>query len=179
MLIFQVRNLLLDPSLHIPVEATWEIDRVHTGEEEVHFLEPWHIQGEIVNVGGDALEFSAQVTTSVQMACARCTKPVQVPLCVTNSAAFCEGPSFQYGSFRSGFLTSCRLRTIASIWEETILHEVQLGIPMKVLCKEDCKGLCPICGQDLNEGQCDCETDSGDPRWEALKGSIFRIGNRL
>ena len=53
--------------------------------------------------------------------------------------------------------------------DETILYEVQLGVPMRVFCREDCKGLCPICGKDLNEGPCNCQEDDSDPRWDALK----------
>lgn len=42
-------------------------------------------------------------------------------------------------------------------------------LPFKVLCKEDCKGLCPNCGADLNEGNCSCENEFIDSRFEALK----------
>ncbi len=44
-----------------------------------------------------------------------------------------------------------------------------LSIPMKNLCKEDCKGLCPRCGKDLNEGECNCEKEKIDSRWLTLK----------
>ena len=44
-----------------------------------------------------------------------------------------------------------------------------LAIPMKNLCKEDCKGLCSHCGKDLNEGECGCTNEKIDPRWIALK----------
>jgi uncharacterized protein len=40
---------------------------------------------------------------------------------------------------------------------------------MKPLCSEDCKGICPQCGQDLNEGECDCEIETVDPRLAKLK----------
>ena len=43
-----------------------------------------------------------------------------------------------------------------------------LAVPMKKLCKEDCKGLCVRCGQDLNEGNCNCSNDETDPRWKPL-----------
>lgn len=43
-----------------------------------------------------------------------------------------------------------------------------LSIPMKKLCKEDCKGLCFKCGKDLNKEQCACKTDEIDPRWKPL-----------
>jgi uncharacterized protein len=43
-----------------------------------------------------------------------------------------------------------------------------LAVPMKRLCKEDCKGLCYKCGKNLNEGPCNCEKKEIDPRWEPL-----------
>ncbi len=48
-----------------------------------------------------------------------------------------------------------------------IIEQIQLNIPMKLLCKEDCAGLCASCGTDLNAGPCDCDTVA-DPRWQAL-----------
>jgi len=43
-----------------------------------------------------------------------------------------------------------------------------LAVPMKKLCNEDCKGLCPNCGKDLNKEQCTCKSDEIDPRWKPL-----------
>jgi uncharacterized protein len=48
-------------------------------------------------------------------------------------------------------------------------EQIVLSVPMRPLCREDCKGLCPICGQDLNIGRCSCDRDSNDPRWLELK----------
>lgn len=47
---------------------------------------------------------------------------------------------------------------------------VSLSLPTRFLCREDCKGLCPKCGHDLNEGDCGCDTREVDPRWAALEG---------
>ncbi len=44
-----------------------------------------------------------------------------------------------------------------------------LEIPVAQVCRPDCRGLCPQCGQDLNEGPCSCRPAGGDPRWESLK----------
>jgi DUF177 domain-containing protein len=53
---------------------------------------------------------------------------------------------------------------VAPIAEE----RVQMSIPMKPLCREDCAGLCPSCGADRNLGPCGCAADEADPRWAAL-----------
>lgn len=44
-----------------------------------------------------------------------------------------------------------------------------LGVPLKLLCKEECAGLCPTCGANLNTHPCSCVREATDPRWEQLK----------
>lgn len=53
--------------------------------------------------------------------------------------------------------------------DDDIRDYAMLAIPMKKLCKEDCKGLCPECGQNLNSGSCSCTSQEIDPRWQPLK----------
>ena len=50
-----------------------------------------------------------------------------------------------------------------------VREQVLLALPMHAVCREDCKGLCGSCGQNLNEGQCGCATTQVDPRLAALK----------
>ncbi len=57
---------------------------------------------------------------------------------------------------------------------DIIAETIYLELPMKNLCREDCKGICAMCGQDLNEKTCSCLNDSIDPRLESLK-NIFTI----
>jgi uncharacterized protein len=53
--------------------------------------------------------------------------------------------------------------------EDTLREQVLLALPLKTVCREDCKGLCPHCGKNLNEIQCSCVDKVEDPRWSALK----------
>ena len=50
--------------------------------------------------------------------------------------------------------------------------DIQLSLPQVMLCKEDCKGLCPMCGADLNKESCGCKPDDGDPRMAVLKNLL-------
>jgi uncharacterized protein len=50
-----------------------------------------------------------------------------------------------------------------------VREAVILEIPIKLLCREDCRGVCVKCGANLNEGECGCGAGTGDPRWGALK----------
>ena len=51
-----------------------------------------------------------------------------------------------------------------------VLEKVQLSLPMKPLCEESCRGLCPVCGTNRNRGQCECSGAESDHRWDALRG---------
>ena len=50
-----------------------------------------------------------------------------------------------------------------------VREQILLALPMHVLCKEDCKGLCQVCGQNLNEKECGCDRKVPDPRWAGLR----------
>ena len=62
--------------------------------------------------------------------------------------------------------------------EDLINDEILLSLPMKVLCKEDCKGICRQCGKDLNEGECGCDTFVLDPRMAVIK-DIFNANKEV
>jgi len=53
--------------------------------------------------------------------------------------------------------------------EDVLREQMLLALPLKVTCREDCKGLCVHCGKNLNEGRCSCNTAVEDPRWTALR----------
>jgi uncharacterized protein len=59
--------------------------------------------------------------------------------------------------------------------EDVLREQVLLALPLKVTCREDCKGLCPQCGKNLNQEQCSCSTEVEDPRWAALKDVRDRL----
>ena len=53
--------------------------------------------------------------------------------------------------------------------EDVLREQVLLALPLKAICREDCQGLCPHCGKNLNLEQCNCAEPLEDPRWSALK----------
>jgi uncharacterized protein len=62
--------------------------------------------------------------------------------------------------------------------EDVLREQVLLSLPAKTLCKPDCKGLCPRCGQNRNTAACNCEEAPSDPRWEALSGLRGKVRSR-
>jgi len=57
--------------------------------------------------------------------------------------------------------------------ELPVRDTVLLDLPAAPLCREDCAGLCPQCGIDRNEADCDCDPNPPDPRWDALRALTF------
>ena len=57
--------------------------------------------------------------------------------------------------------------------DKLLYNEILIGWPMKILCSEDCKGICNVCGQNLNKGTCNCEDTSLDPRMSVIR-DVFK-----
>jgi uncharacterized protein len=52
--------------------------------------------------------------------------------------------------------------------EDILREQILLALPMQRVCSEDCKGICPVCGNNRNQSACDCHTHPADDRWGAL-----------
>jgi uncharacterized protein len=99
--------------------------------------------------------------TSVVNECSRCLTPTLVPVEVDIEELFAFPPTPEevYSVEETGILDLAPL----------LREEAILSMPMGILCRPDCAGLCPQCGQNLNEGTCDCAKDDIDPRFEVLR----------
>jgi uncharacterized protein len=64
----------------------------------------------------------------------------------------------------------------ALVLEDVLREQVLLSLPARTLCRQDCKGLCPRCGRNLNSESCTCDTAPVDPRWSALSDLRSRLG---
>jgi len=102
--------------------------------------------------------------THVLAECARCLRATFVPVALELEELFAypASPDCVYSVAETGILDMAPL----------LREEAILAVPMVVLCRPDCAGLCPQCGQDLNEGPCGCEPDRFDPRFEVLRSHL-------
>ena len=57
--------------------------------------------------------------------------------------------------------------------EDILREQVLLALPMQRVCRDDCKGICPVCGVNRNDATCDCRIESDDDRWGALRNLEF------
>ena len=116
----------------------------------------------------------AEYKGEFEVLCARCVEPVSVPLQgefdllfrPENADAEAGERSITEDETEIGYYGKNGL-----LLEDVVREQVLLSLPGRTLCKPDCKGLCVHCGQNLNDGSCNCaETESlKDPRWTALQ----------
>ena len=113
-----------------------------------------------------------------QVPCARCVEPVEIPLGAEFDLIFrpagadsdapersITAPETEIGYYQKDSLSL----------EDVLREQVLLSLPVRTLCKPDCKGLCPRCGENRNHQPCSCEVGPSDLRWEALAGLRGRI----
>lgn len=116
------------------------------------------LKGAIVRFGG-ALTLDAVLEGCYTTSCSRCLKPVSVRFELSLDEPL-NGEEAEEGVLSDNHLCEFDL---------LVQHAVLSQLPMTVLCGQDCKGLCPTCGKNLNEGACDCKEDDWDPRFDILK----------
>jgi uncharacterized protein len=112
-----------------------------------------------------------------QVPCARCVEPVEIPLEADYDLIFRPAAADADATERSITAQETEIGYYLKdglLLEDVLREQVLLSLPVKTLCKPDCKGLCPRCGADRNSQPCTCEVGS-DPRWEALAGLRGRI----
>ena len=113
---------------------------------------------------GNVLELSAHVEGAFCVGCARCLKPLHQEI----SFDFEETLALEGEEVTDQDSVIVFSGTELEL-SEIVVSNLLLNLSYKYLCSEDCKGLCSKCGADLNLGDCGCEKDEIDPRWEKLK----------
>ena len=125
----------------------------------------------LVSKNKDQLVCQGKVTVSVRLECSRCLAGYDHT--VTSDLNFVvdlAGGSEDVGeSGEEGYFVADPSATYFEI-DDPVREAVIVSLPLKPLCSEECKGLCPICGIDLNRSQCSCVKEEPDPRWDQLKG---------
>ncbi len=120
----------------------------------------------------DGVLVTGRLDTMIEMDCDRCLEPLDVPVTINLEEEFL--PTID-------ILTGMRIPRAEDAEEatridehhildltEVVRQELMLAGPMHPLCREDCRGLCPRCGKNLNEGPCACPPEEMETRWTAL-----------
>lgn len=140
-------------------------------DDRISLTEPATITGK-VRLAGNEVFVNGHVETRAKVECDRCLQPVEMPVNSDFELEYITGS--EYESSPVAELTEAEMSVSVFDGEaidvdEIVKEQIVLAVPTRMLCREDCKGICPECGSDRNTGACSCSTSDIDPRWAALK----------
>ena len=149
----------------------YQPDELNPVDERVRLTEPASVKGR-VRLSGNEVFVNGHVDTRAQVECDRCLKPIELPISADFELEYITDS--EYESSAVAELTEAEMSVSVFDGEaldvdEIVKEQILLAVPTRMLCREDCKGICPQCGIDRNTGECNCETKEIDPRWAALK----------
>jgi uncharacterized protein len=120
---------------------------------------------------GARVKLAGKIKATVEYDCDRCLSPqtvkidqdfdlLYIPPAGTEGEHELGERDLSVGFYQGDFIDA----------DDLVREQVVLALPMVKLCADECRGLCPECGANLNQGACSCPVQQVDPRWEALKG---------
>ena len=154
-----LRPILHVPGASLPFDFTLDLSGLDFYGERP-FAHPVRITGAVRNMA-DALLLEGSAETTLELVCDRCLKPfrqeMHLPVSTLLAETLEDEENDEIVLLDNGEVDLDEVFTTAAV----------LNMDAKRVCSEDCKGLCPTCGADLNEGSCGCKPER-DPRFAAL-----------
>jgi uncharacterized protein len=160
MFFIELEPVFNNEGVALPLNFTLDLKDVEYNGEHP-FEKPVHIVGEIRNDTG-IISLAASAEFTLNLTCDRCaaefSRTFKVPLEHVLVTELNDDDNDE-------FIVVDAMRYDL---EPLVREDILLFLPSKVLCREDCLGICHRCGKDLNDGPCDCEREY-DPRWDVLR----------
>jgi uncharacterized protein len=161
----------------------YQPDELGPFDERVSVVAPVNVTGKVRLEGGKVVQVAkvvpgtevfvnGHIETRAQVECDRCLQRIEMPVDADFDLQYITGTDYE--STAAAELTEDELSVAVFDGEaidvdEIVKEQILLAVPTRMLCRPDCKGICPDCGIDKNTGDCVCGKDEVDPRWAALK----------
>jgi uncharacterized protein len=160
---------------HVPAEGLkfehqYQADELDLAQHEFSFRQPPLITGRVTILGQET-RVKGKLTAQLEAVCDRCLEPVALPVEREFDLFYLPEESYSEAKGETELLErdldfSFYQDERIDI-DELVLEQLELSLPTRILCQENCQGLCPQCGTNLNLTPCNCQTPM-DPRWQAL-----------
>jgi uncharacterized protein len=122
---------------------------------------------------GEEVLLRGQITASVQFDCDRCLTRFSIPVTQTFDLLYVPASparnAHEEHELKDDDLSIAYYQGQVIPLDDLVREQIQLTLPMTRWCQPNCRGLCPECGANLNEGSCSCTAEQLDPRWSALR----------
>lgn len=166
-MLISLLNVLSQDGKEEDVKVPVEMEVFHNQGEDFPIAEKKDLAVHLYHKGDRQVTLTGSTDMNIMIPCARCLEPVAIPFSIR----------FEYELD----LNQTEEERTAKLDEQTYLHGTELDVeqlvyneilinwPIRVLCKEDCQGICSHCGVNRNRETCDCDTHELDPRMAAIK----------
>jgi uncharacterized protein len=154
----------------------YEAGELELNEPRVRIAEAPIVSGRIQQTD-PKVTVSGKVEAQLQLECDRCLKAVTVPVSSQFNVEYVTPEVYQAGGAAELLDDDLSLSVFNGAVidiDDLVREQLVLTLPTQVLCREDCKGLCPVCGNDKNLRDCACQEAEIDPRWAGLKEIVNR-----
>ena len=167
----------------LPFAATWQPGEIDFSDAGVQQASPLRAEGvaELLPHTGEEVRVQGKVETTLETECDRCLGRATFPVAASfdlfyrpvDTDVTAEEVAIDEGEAEMGFYELPGL-----VLEDILREQLLLQLPMRRICGESCKGICPVCGANRNETTCGCDAARGDQggsghelddRWKALK----------
>jgi uncharacterized protein len=162
MLSFDIRSLA---SQAVHVDGNLAADDPVWQDDDPRPSTPVHVVGRLSSAGADRYYFSGRFEGEVAGECRRCLTDVTAPVAENVQLLFVEAET-EGADDPDVYVVDPRAPDLDL--RPALREQWLLAVPAFLECRDDCKGLCPTCGADLNAGACDC-APATDSRWDALR----------
>ena len=174
-MLINLSDVFLSPAKPLKVDCPIEMTEVQNGYETFAISEKSEVRLSAMHISKGRAEVSGSAYVVVNMVCDRCLKPtpVRIDINFEREVFSPEQDAGEEAEDNLEIMSGYQLNV-----ENLVFNEILMNWPMKVLCKADCKGICKMCGKDLNLGDCGCDTFVPDPRMAVIK-DIFNANKEV
>ena len=166
-------NLRSLQGAHEHIEKRYEPSAFPAAEGDTfRVIEPVSMSFDVDRQETNRFRVSGRLAGAVELNCSRCLEPFRLPVETTFDLRYAprtENVGEGEREVDEDDLSTAFYDDEQIDLGQLMIEQFQLVVPMKPLCREDCRGLCPQCGTNLNTGSCTCSAQWADPRFDALK----------
>ncbi len=157
------------PRKGLEVSKEFEFSNVEIIEESAVFFQPVHAEISVKKVGEEVF-IKGRIKTILSFVCSRCLVPYEFPIDSHFDLVYLPEELEQVkDELDSDDLNTSFYYSRKIDLREVVLEQFNLTLPVKPLCSESCQGICPVCGRNINSGECSCIKDDSDFRLAKLK----------
>ncbi|MGN0317285.1 MAG: YceD family protein [Lachnospira sp.] len=167
-MLIDLRDLLSGNKDEMTVAASIEMEQFDTSVNCYDIVKKEPIELKLVKLGKTKFSVQGESKLTLSIPCDRCLEPVNTPIAYAVDRVADIASEELIEDEEQDFIDGYNLDI-----DKLLFGEILLNIPGKVLCKESCKGLCSVCGTNLNLRDCGCVQESLDPRMSVFKDILL------